>query len=119
MFYKLMNNDIVADLLRKVCYVRFLPKSKRWVITDSQSAHGVMGSDQNTIYLLEDRNCAYEEPLTRVRVEEISEEEYTRFANEMALRKKENEELANKIDSLEEKLAQQTALLEALLAKLQ
>jgi len=45
MYYKLMNNDIVIDILRKVCYVRYLSKSKRWVITDPQSAHGVRGSD--------------------------------------------------------------------------
>lgn len=118
MFYKLMNNDIVVDLLRKVCYVRYLPKSKRWVITDPQSAHGVMGSDNNTIYLLDGRSCAYEGALTRVLVEEISEEEYMKFANEIALRAKEKEELNRKIESLEETLANQNALLQQILAKL-
>lgn len=118
MFYKLMNNDFVVDLLRKVCYVRYLAKSKRWVVTDSQSAHGVRGSNQDTIYLIEGRVCSYEGNLTSVRIEKISEEEYSRLANEAALRAKEKEELTNRIDSLEETLAKQTALLEAVLAKL-
>lgn len=118
MFYKLMNNDFVVDLLRKVCYVRYLSKSKRWVITDPQSAHGIRGSNQDTIYLLEGRVCSYEGELTPVRVEEISEEEYFRLANEAALRAKENEELVKRIDSLENTLTKQTALLEALLAKM-
>lgn len=119
MYYKLMNNDIVIDILRKVCYVRYLSKSKRWVITDPQSAHGVRGSDQNTIYLLEGRICNYEGNLQVVRLEEISEEEYQRFANEIALRTKEKEDLVNRINSLEETLAKQTSLLELLVAKLQ
>lgn len=119
MYYKLMSNDLVVDLLRKVCYVRYLSKSKRWVITDPQSAHGVMGSDQNTIYLLEGRNCAYEGKLTTVYVNEIEEKEYLRLANEVVLRAKEKEELVNRINSLEQTLAKQTALLEALLAKLE
>lgn len=118
MFYKLMNNDFVVDLLRKVCYVRYLSKSKRWVVTDPQSAHGIRGSNQDTIYLLEGRVCSYEGDLTPVCVEEISEEEYSRLANEAALRAKENEELNKRINSLEETLARQTALLEAVLAKL-
>ena len=119
MYYKLMNNDIVVDILRKVCYVRYLSKSKRWVITDPQSAHGVRGSDQNTIYLLEGRHCNYEGELIPVRLEEISEQEYNRFANEIALRAKEKEDLVNRINSLEETLVRQTFLLEAVLAKLQ
>lgn len=118
MFYKLMNNDIVTDLLKKVCYVRYLPQAQRWVITDAQSAHGVRGSDQNTIYLLDGRVCAYKEPLTMVRVVEIAEEEYNKLAEEIAMRKKENEDLYNKINSLEQTLANQNELLLQLLAKL-
>lgn len=119
MYYKLMNNNMVKDILSKVCYVRYLPKSKRWVITDPQSAHGVRSSDQNTIYLLEGRTCPYEGKLDMVRLEEISEKEYLYYADEIALRAKEKEELVNRINSLEAALAKQTSLLEAVLAKLQ
>lgn len=50
--YKLMNGDLVIDILRKVRYVRYLPRSKRWVGTDGLSANGVMSSDGSRIYLL-------------------------------------------------------------------
>lgn len=118
MYYKIMSNNFVIDIFRKICYVRYLAQSKRWVVTDSQSAHGIRGSNQDTIYLLEGRICPYDGALTSVTLEEISEEEYLRLANEAALRAKENEELAKRIDSLENTLTKQTALLEALLAKM-
>lgn len=118
MFYKVINNNMVVDLLQKIRYVRYLPKSKRWITTEAQSAHGFIGSDGNTIYLLEGRNCAYEEKLLQARLESVSEEEYSRLANEIALQQKEKAELNARIDALEATLAQQTSLLEQLLAKL-
>lgn len=118
MYYKLMSNDIVIDLLNKVQYVRYLPKSKRWVATDKQSAHGVIGSNQNVIYHIQGTSCPCEEPLEHVIIMEITEEEYKHFAEETALRLKEKEELTNRINSLEKALNKQTSLLEALLAKL-
>ena len=104
MFYKLLNNEIVVDVLDTLQYVRYLAKSKRWVLTDAQSAHGVRGSDQNTIYFLEGRNCPCESEKVFVRVEEIDEAEYLRFTNEIALRAKENAELRKEIDLLREQL---------------
>ena len=118
MYYKLMSNDIVVDVLRKIQYVRYLSKSKRWIATDAQSAHGVIGSNQNTIYHLQGSSCPCETDLEHVVIKEITEEEYNRFAEEIALRAKEKEELVNRIDLLEETLIKQTSLLEALLAKL-
>jgi hypothetical protein len=35
MFYKIMYNNMVIDLLNEVCWVRYLPNSKRLVVTDS------------------------------------------------------------------------------------
>lgn len=118
MFYKLVKGDIVIDILKKIQYVRYLSKSKRWVITDAQSAHGVMCSDQNTVYLLEDRFCPCEGSFTKINIEEITEEEYIRLANEIALRAKENEELRNEISSLKEQLQNQNELLLQILSKL-
>lgn len=118
MYYKLINNDIVIDVLRKLQYVRYLPKSKRWIATDPQSAHGVIGSNQNSIFHIQGTSCPCAEQLEHVTIKEISEEEYNRFADEIALRAKEKEELTNRINSLEEALNKQTSLLEAVLAKL-
>lgn len=118
MFYKLMNNDIVMDLLKEIHYIRYLPKSKRWVLTDSFSAQGVMGSDYETIYYLEDKANTAEEKHIKVRVEKINEKEYYRLAEEVALRKKENENLYNEISNLKNQLDQQNILLQQILAKL-
>ena len=101
MYYKLLNGDIVIDILNKATYVRYLPKAQKWIQSGSGVAHGIMGSDQNTIYLLEERNCAYETNLPHVRVVEI-----------------EDEELYSKIAALETTLTEQNALLQQILAKL-
>ena len=72
MFYKLTNNGIVVDLLREVRYVRYLPKSKRWMGTEATSAHGILGSDNNTIYHIEGRVCPCETSHPRVIVEKLA-----------------------------------------------
>lgn len=119
MFYKLTNNGIVVDLLREVRYVRYLPRSKRWMGTEATSAHGVLGSDNNTIYHIEGRVCPCETSHPRVIVEKISEQEYQKFANEIILRKRENAILEDRITSLEDTLTKQTQLIELLLQKLE
>lgn len=118
MFYKLMSNDIVIDILPEIYYMRYLPKSNRWVGTDKQSAHGVLGSDQNTIYYLQGTVSACEENYKYVSIQTISKEEYDRYANEIALKNKEKEELVIRINALEETLAEQNTLLKAILDKL-
>ena len=118
MFYKLMNNDIVADVLRKVNFVRYLPRAQRWVGTDPQSAHGVIGSDGNTIYRLEGKSQTYPEALTSVKVVEISEEEYIALAQQSARQRKENEELRSEIATLKSQMQEQNQLLLQILSKL-
>lgn len=119
MFYKLMSNGIVVDLLREIYYVRYLPKAKRWIGTEGLSAHGILGSDKNTIYHLDGRSCPCETSYPHVIVEQITEEEYNKFAGEIALRKKENEQLTSRIEALEATLAYQNNLIERLLQKLE
>ena len=118
MFYKLLNNNVVVDLLQEICYVRYLPKSKRWINTDALSAHGVLGSGDNKIYLLKGRACAYEELLEMVSVESITEEEYQYLAQTLTTYSQENVRLNARIEALEDALNKQTALLEQLLNKL-
>ena len=119
MFYKLVSNDIVVDLLREVRYLRYLPRSKRWISTEGLSAHAVLGADNNTIYCLQGRSCPCEDGNLRVMIYEITEEEYNKYANDIALRKKENELLNKRIDTLEATLARQNELIERLLLKLE
>lgn len=116
--YKLMNGDLVIDILRKVQYVRYLPRSKSWVVTDKLSAHGVMSSDGQRIYLLYGKAHTCPDELTSVFMVEIDEKEYETLALTMASKNRETEELRNEIDSLKSQLDMQSTLLQQILAKL-
>lgn len=118
MYYKLMSNDIVVDLLRRVYYVRYLPKSQRWVGTDGQSAHGIMSSDGNEIYHLSGRSHACPDELTSVMIVPIDEAEYEALAVQMVAQRKENEDLRNEISILKSQIEEQNTLLQQILAKL-
>ena len=116
--YKVLHNNMLVDLLTEVEYIRYLPKQKRIMMTDSQSANGVMGSDHNTIYHLCGKPNTFETELKSVEVVRISEEEFGRLSTEFAIAKQENIDLRNKMATLEERLNNQTSLLEQILAKL-
>lgn len=118
MYYKLMSNDIVVDLLRKLYYVRYLPKSKRWVGTDAQSAHGIMSSDGSMIYHLCGRAYVFPEELTSVIPVEIDKNEFDMLAVQFAAQRKENEDLRNEMQILRTQLNEQSDLLQQILAKL-
>ena len=100
MFYKLMNGEIVVDLLRNAQYVRYLPRSKRWVNTDAQSANGILGGDGDTVYHLLGRVCTCPENLTKVRVEEIDEVEYNALLIQLSASRAESQKLRQELDSL-------------------
>lgn len=120
MFYKLVSNGIVVDVLRQLKYVQYLPLANRWVLTNYQYAQGVLGSDDNTVYLLDGRQTQYAaKELKRVAAQSITEQQYQQYQEEIGLRAKEREELNDRINSLEEIVAKQNSLLEALLEKLE
>lgn len=118
MFYKLMNNDIVVDLLREIRYMRYIPDSKRWINTDPQSANAVMGASGDVVYRLSGKAIAYPDELTPVRVVEITEEEYMALVASFSKQKQENLALRKEIDSLKAQLNEQNSLLYQILAKL-
>ena len=118
MFYKLTNGDIVVDALRETRYVRYIPRSKRWINTDEYSANGIMAGNGSTIYHLIGRNCNCPDILTKVRVEEITEEEYNTLIKTLSGSQAENQKLQNEIDELKAQLEAQNALLQQILAKL-
>lgn len=116
--YKLMYNNMVVDLLKKLQYVRYMKNSKRWIGTDSQSANGIMGSDNNTIYHLQGRLCPCSEDLKTVEVQEIGPEEFEALSIQFSIQRKENEELRNELKDVREQLSVQNSLLQQILAKL-
>lgn len=117
--YKLMNNNMVVDLLTTLNYVRYMKNSQRWLGTDSQSAHGIMGSDGNTIYQLNGRKSDSPDNLMNVTVVEIDEEEFNMLSKQFSMIRKENQDLRNELGEVKMQLQMQQGLLLEILSKLQ
>lgn len=118
MFFKLMYNNMVIDLLNEVRWVRYLPNAKRFVATDSQAANGVMGSDHDTVYHIFGKPYNFAKDLKTVEVVKIDALEYDRLQTQFMLQKQENDAMRNEIGALKAQLNSQEALLQAILAKL-
>lgn len=117
--YKLINNNMVVDLLTTINYVRYMKNSQRWLGTDSQSAHGVMGSDGNTIYQLKGRKSGSPDNLMNVEIIKIEEEEFNMLSKQFSMVRKENQDLRNELGQVKEQLQAQNNLLLEILSKLQ
>ena len=118
MFYKLMSGEIVVDLLRDIQYVRYLPRSKRWVNTDEQSANGILSGDGDSVYHILGRSCACPEDLIKVRPIRIEEAEFVGLKSSLSASQAETKKLRQEIDSLKNQLNEQNSLLQQILAKL-
>lgn len=118
MFYKIMYNNMVIDLLNEVRWVRYLPNSKRLIATDSQAANGVMGSDHNTVYHIFGKPYTFVNEVKTVEVVKIDAKEYDVLKSQFMLQKQENDAMRNEIGALKAQLNSQEALLQAILAKL-
>lgn len=116
--YKIMSNNMVVDLTKNLHYVRYLKNSKRWIGTDSQSAHGIMGSDGNTVYHLQGRKCPCPQELKTVEIHEIGPEEYEALSVQFSIQRQENESLRNELKDLRKQMNEQNNLLRQILAKL-
>ena len=116
--YKLMHNNMVVDLLENLHYVRYMKRSQRWIQTDSQSANGIMGSDNNTIYGLLGTVSTYPGVLTNVTIIPIDKKEFEYLSTQVAAQRQENIELRGRIDKLENLINEQNNLLKALVEKI-
>jgi len=118
LFYKVLHNNMLVDLLTEVQWVRYLPRQKRIINTDSQSANGILGSDRNTVYHLAGKQNTFDTNVKSVEIVRISEEEYGRLSTEFAIAKKENADLRAEMQLLKRQLSTQSAMLERILYKL-
>jgi len=50
MFYKVMKNNKVIDVLDKLIYVKYQPKHKIMVLCDINDAQAILSSDKKTIW---------------------------------------------------------------------
>ena len=76
MYYKVIKNNKVIDVLDKLIYLKYQPKHKIMVLSDENEAQAILSSDKNTIW--------HEKTLYRIPVDgydtielvEIDEHEY-------------------------------------------
>ena len=78
--YKVLWNNMIVDLLREVCYIRYLPRQARAVVVDKGNANGIMGSDKNTMYHLAGTQSTFTEGIKTV---EVNESEATVLGSEV------------------------------------
>ena len=50
MYYKVIKNDKVIDVLDRLIYLKYQPKHKIMVLSDENEAQAILSSDKNTIW---------------------------------------------------------------------
>lgn len=76
MFYKVIKNNKVIDVLDKLIYLKYQPKHKMMVLSDINEAQAILSSDKNTIW---HERTLYKIPVSgydEVDLVEIDEYEY-------------------------------------------
>ena len=78
MFYKVIYNNIIIDILKNPTWVLWLKNSKRFILSDIITANGVISSDKQSVYNLSNRGTFENtnEVHKSVYVVEITESEY-------------------------------------------
>ena len=80
MYYKVMKNNKVIDVLDNLIYLKWQPKHKIMVLSDENEAQAILSSDKNTIW--HERtlyNIPAENHYDTVDLVEIDEYEYKRL----------------------------------------
>ena len=76
MFYKVIKNGKVIDVLEQLIYLKYQPKHNVMVLTNENDAQAILSSDKETIW---HEATLYEVPVSgyeTVTVTEIDEQEY-------------------------------------------
>lgn len=76
MYYKVIKNNKVIDVLDKLVFVKYQEKNKRMVLCPEDDAQGILSSDGSKIW---HEVSLYKIPISgydTVRLEKIDEEEY-------------------------------------------
>lgn len=50
MYYKVIKNDKVIDVLDRIVYLKWQPKHKIMVLSKKEKAQAILGSDNNTVW---------------------------------------------------------------------
>ena len=115
---KILHNIMIIDISKKERYVKYSPKTQRFISCSKDFANGIIGSDNNTIYHLFGKVKNFPIDLKTVTVQSISEEEYERLSTEIILRTTKEADLKKEVEDLKQMIHQQNDLIQQLLSKL-
>ena len=76
MFYKVIKDNKVIDVLDILLFVRYCPIRKRMINSSVDGAQGILSSDQNTIWHLKGLKAFPIDGYESVSIEEIDSTEY-------------------------------------------
>lgn len=79
MYYKVMKDNKVIDVLDKLIYLKYQPKHKMMMVCDENDAQAILSSDTNTIW---HESSLYKIPVDgydTVMVEQIDQYEYRKL----------------------------------------
>ena len=97
MYYKVINNNQIIDVLKEPRFVKCLPRSQKVISIEQAQANGVISSNGDDIYHLHGTLNTYQESKREVILEEINEEEYLKLTTQV----QENKNLEIRIKELE------------------
>lgn len=76
MFYKVIKDNKVIDVLDHLTYLKWQPKNKIMLLSDLDEAQAILGSDNNTIWHVEGFYDLPVEGYESVKLVEINKHEY-------------------------------------------
>lgn len=76
MFYKVLKNNKVIDVLDHLTYLKWQPKNKIMLLCGEGEAQAILGSDNNTIWHVEG---LYDLPVEAGKYENVSIQEINQF----------------------------------------
>lgn len=115
---KIIYNNMIIDVTQQDKYVRYLPKTQRYVMSDKQTANAILGSDNDTIYHLQGTDFNFPIEVKTVSAVQIGLEEYDKLSTELMFQNQQTQDLRNEVNDLKTLVNKQNDLLMQLLAKL-
>lgn len=115
---KILYNNMVLDINKNERYVRYIPEIDRFISSSKESANGILGSDNNTVYHLAGTKDNFLVKTKTVLVEQINQQEFSELAGKLMIQKEEDTKLKEDVESLKQMVTQQNFLIQQLLEKL-
>lgn len=105
--YKIIENNQIIDVMEKLNFVKYLPKTKRAVKIDERQANGILSSNSSIIYHIYGTPNTFPDQRKSVTYEKIDKDEYDKLTKQL----KANEALEERIRELEKTVKELKELL--------